>query len=178
MHYVYVLGSLKDNGFYIGYSANLRKRFSEHLTGGSFATSHRGPWQLIYYEAYLKQADALGRERYLQEWCGKALPQSSAKALPLPLPPTFYAKAAQLKARGEALRDNARAESARNGSEESAGLIIEENANAQRTTRPTPNAKPCSRDRPSGHDVCGHTRTRSVITPARARWRCARVCPS
>jgi four helix bundle protein len=38
-------------------------RFSEHVTGGSFATSHRGPWQLIYYEAYLNQADALGRER-------------------------------------------------------------------------------------------------------------------
>jgi putative endonuclease len=31
-----------------------------------FATSHRGPWQLIYYEAYLNQADALGRERYLK----------------------------------------------------------------------------------------------------------------
>src|SRR6266446_2553158 len=35
MHYVYVLRSLKDSGFYIGYSANLRKRFSEHVTGGS-----------------------------------------------------------------------------------------------------------------------------------------------
>ena len=71
MHYVYVLRSLKDNGFYIGYSANLRKRFSEHVTGGSFATSHRGPWQLIYYEAYLNQADALGRERYLKSGAGR-----------------------------------------------------------------------------------------------------------
>src|SRR5512132_2007232 len=70
MHYVYVLRSLKDNGFYIGYSANLRKRFSEHVTGGSFATSHRGPWRLIYYEAYLNQADALGRERYLKSGAG------------------------------------------------------------------------------------------------------------
>jgi len=71
IHYVYVLRSLKDNGFYIGYSANLRKRFSEHVTGGSFATSHRGPWQLIYYEAYLNQADALGRERYLKSGAGR-----------------------------------------------------------------------------------------------------------
>jgi putative endonuclease len=70
MQYVYVLRSLKDNGFYIGYSANLRKRFSEHVTGGSFATSHRGPWQLIYYEAYLNQANALGRERYLKSGAG------------------------------------------------------------------------------------------------------------
>jgi putative endonuclease len=60
MHYVYVLRSLKDRGFYIGYSANFRKRFN--VSGGSFATSHRGPWQLIYYEGYLNQADALGRE--------------------------------------------------------------------------------------------------------------------
>jgi putative endonuclease len=70
MHYVYVLRSLKDNGFYIGYSANLRKRFSEHVTGGSFATCHRGPWQLIY-EAYLNQADALGREQYLKSGAGR-----------------------------------------------------------------------------------------------------------
>ena len=63
MHFVYVLRALKDSGFYIGYSANLRKRFSEHVSGGSFGTSRRGPWQLIYYEAYLNQADVLGRER-------------------------------------------------------------------------------------------------------------------
>jgi putative endonuclease len=71
MHYVYVLRSTNDNGFYIGYSANLRKRFSEHVTGGSFATSHRGPWKLIYYEAYVEQRDALGREKYLKSGSGR-----------------------------------------------------------------------------------------------------------
>jgi putative endonuclease len=71
MHYVYVLRSGKDAGFYIGYSANLRKRVNEHLTGRSFATSSRRPWRLIYYEAYLNQADALGRERYLKSGSGR-----------------------------------------------------------------------------------------------------------
>ena len=71
MHYVYVLRSVSDHGLYIGYSANLRKRFSQHITGESFATSHRGPWQLIYYEAYLNQADALGREGYLKSGAGR-----------------------------------------------------------------------------------------------------------
>jgi putative endonuclease len=71
MHYVYVLRSTTDDGFYIGYSANLRKRFSEHVIGGSFATSHRGPWKLIYYEAYLERDDALGRERYLKSGSGR-----------------------------------------------------------------------------------------------------------
>jgi putative endonuclease len=60
--YVYVLRSVKDGGFYIGYSANLRKRFEQHAKGVSLATSYRGPWKLIYYEAYLNQHDSLGRE--------------------------------------------------------------------------------------------------------------------
>jgi predicted GIY-YIG superfamily endonuclease len=50
MHYVYVLRSTSDDGFYIGYSANLRKRFEQHAKGDAFATSYRGPWKLIYYE--------------------------------------------------------------------------------------------------------------------------------
>ena len=71
MHYVYVLRSTSDNGFYIGYSENLQKRFQQHAQGDSFATSYRGPWKLIYYEAYLEQADALGRERYLKSGSGR-----------------------------------------------------------------------------------------------------------
>jgi putative endonuclease len=71
MHYVYVLRSGKDGGFYIGYSANLRKRVGEHATGESFATSYRGPWKLIYYEAYVEREDALGRERYLKSGSGR-----------------------------------------------------------------------------------------------------------
>jgi putative endonuclease len=71
MHYVYVLRSISDDGLYIGYSANLKKRFQQHAQGDSFATSYRGPWKLIYYEAYLNQADALGRERYLKSGAGR-----------------------------------------------------------------------------------------------------------
>jgi putative endonuclease len=81
MHYVYVLRSLTDDGFYIGYTANLRKRFEQHLKGNSFTTSYRGPWELIYYEAYIEQADALGRERYLKRSAGRRFFESSAKAL-------------------------------------------------------------------------------------------------
>ena len=29
------------------------------------------PWKLIYYEAYLEQSDALGRERYLKSGAGR-----------------------------------------------------------------------------------------------------------
>jgi putative endonuclease len=71
LYYVYVLRSLKDGGFYIGYSTNLRKRFEQHVQGDSLATSHCDPWNLIYYEAYIEQADAIGRERYLKSGAGR-----------------------------------------------------------------------------------------------------------
>jgi predicted GIY-YIG superfamily endonuclease len=43
MHYVYVLRSISDGGFYIGYSANLRRRVAQHIEGAALATSYRGP---------------------------------------------------------------------------------------------------------------------------------------
>ena len=71
MHYVYVMRSISDDGLYIGYSANLRRRLAQHNKGAALATSHRGPWKLIYYEAYLEQVDALGREKYLKSGAGR-----------------------------------------------------------------------------------------------------------
>jgi len=79
MHYVYLLRSFRDGGFYIGYSSNLRRRLREHVEGNSFATSHRGPWKLVYYEAYLEQADALGREKYLKSGAGRRFLQLQLK---------------------------------------------------------------------------------------------------
>ena len=71
MFYVYVLHSVKDNGLYIGYSTDLRRRLTSHRSGDAFATSCRGPWKLIYYEAYTQEADALGREKYLKSGSGR-----------------------------------------------------------------------------------------------------------
>jgi putative endonuclease len=68
---VYVLQSESDAGFYIGFSTNLRARLRQHQKGESFATARRGPWKLIYYEAYLNREDALGRERYLKSGSGR-----------------------------------------------------------------------------------------------------------
>ena len=71
MFYVYVLQSESDDGLYIGYSTDLRRRLAEHRQGLAFATAFRGPWRLIYYEAYLDVQDALGRERYLKSGGGR-----------------------------------------------------------------------------------------------------------
>ena len=71
MHYVYVLQSESDTGLYIGFSVNLRRRFAQHEAGESRATAHRGPWRLIYYEAYIERTDALGREEFLKSGAGR-----------------------------------------------------------------------------------------------------------
>ncbi|MCP5534669.1 MAG: GIY-YIG nuclease family protein [Akkermansiaceae bacterium] len=71
MYYVYVLQSGNDHGLYIGYTSDLRRRRNEHEQGLSKSTKGRRPLDLIYYEAYLDQSDALGRERFLKSGAGR-----------------------------------------------------------------------------------------------------------
>lgn len=68
MFYVYLLRSIKDDGFYIGYSSDLRLRFKEHCDGEVKSTKHRRPVELIYYEAYFERELAEGRERKLKQF--------------------------------------------------------------------------------------------------------------
>jgi putative endonuclease len=70
-HYVYILRSLKDNKFYVGYTVDLRKRFKEHQEGIVASTKSRTPFELIFYEAYRNNYDAMGREKYLKTSKGK-----------------------------------------------------------------------------------------------------------
>ncbi|MBI5123082.1 GIY-YIG nuclease family protein [Candidatus Roizmanbacteria bacterium] len=70
-YYVYILQSLKNKSFYIGYIADLKKRFEEHNSGESKATKPFIPYQLIFYEAFLNRVDAKNREIYLKGGYGK-----------------------------------------------------------------------------------------------------------
>ena len=79
MFYVYMLHSVSDAGLDIGYSTDLRRRLSEHKGGASRATSYRGPWKLIYYEAYMEEADAVGRECYLKNGGGRKFLRSQLR---------------------------------------------------------------------------------------------------
>jgi putative endonuclease len=71
MFYVYVLQSASDAGLYLGFMTDLRRRMKEHQAGKFFETSYRGPRRLIYYEADLEEADALGREEFLKSGGGR-----------------------------------------------------------------------------------------------------------
>ncbi len=70
-HYVYILRSLKDGLFYIGYSEDLKNRVYDHNTGKNISTKNRRPLELIFYEAFLNKADALRRESYFKTTKGK-----------------------------------------------------------------------------------------------------------
>jgi putative endonuclease len=70
MYYVYLLMSQQDQGFYIGYTTDIRRRFQEHQNGEALVTKHRRPLDLIYYEAYLDKRDAVGREKFLKSGSG------------------------------------------------------------------------------------------------------------
>jgi len=71
MYYIYVLQSLKDKNFYVGYTNNLKKRKTEHDKGLVYSTKNRRPLDLVYYEACLNQQDATHREKYLKSSWGK-----------------------------------------------------------------------------------------------------------
>lgn len=58
MFYCYLLESLIDKSWYIGYSENLRNRFKSHNKGENKATKYKKPWKLIYYESYADKLDA------------------------------------------------------------------------------------------------------------------------
>ena len=71
MYYTYVLKSEKDGNFYVGYTKELKLRFEQHKKGCVESTKDRLPLRLIYYEACIKQEDALHRERYLKTYHGR-----------------------------------------------------------------------------------------------------------
>jgi len=71
MFYVYILLSLKDRKFCIGYSNNLKRRYKEHKLGKVLSTKNRRPLKLVCYEAYLIKMEAIRREKFLKSNDGK-----------------------------------------------------------------------------------------------------------
>jgi len=70
-YYIYVLQSLKDGRFYVGYAKDLKLRFEQHRLGRVVSTRNRRPLKLIYYEACLTEDDARRREKSLKSFRGK-----------------------------------------------------------------------------------------------------------
>jgi putative endonuclease len=67
MHYLYILQSLKDSGYYIGISDNPEIRLLEHNQGKTKSIKSRVPFELKYKEAYTAKTDARKREILLKK---------------------------------------------------------------------------------------------------------------
>ena len=66
MNYVYLLYSPSLDQFYLGSTADLKRRLLEHRTGRVRSTRKTNDWMVAYYEAYLTEQDARDRERALK----------------------------------------------------------------------------------------------------------------
>jgi putative endonuclease len=71
MYYVYLIECQQDKSWYIGYTADLKRRIKDHQNGyGCNTTAKKKDWKLIYYEAYIDKRDAVGREGFLKSGSG------------------------------------------------------------------------------------------------------------
>lgn len=66
--------------FYIDYTKDLRKRFSQHNKGESFYTKKYMPWKLVYYEAYSSLELVKKREAKLKNH-GKGLSELKKRVI-------------------------------------------------------------------------------------------------
>lgn len=81
MHYVYVIKN-ENKEFYVGFSNDLRRRFTEHNSEDNSGYTRSGkPWSLLYYEAYAFEKLARLREKKLKHH-GNALRELKKRILP------------------------------------------------------------------------------------------------
>ena len=72
MFYVYIL-FMSNRQLYTGFTADLRRRLSEHKNGAVESTRNKRLLELIHYEVYAAESDARRRERFLKTTEGKRL---------------------------------------------------------------------------------------------------------
>lgn len=71
MHYVYIL-KLSNNTYYVGQTANLKKRVKDHNSGNTPHTRKFKPVELAFYCAFKDKKKALDFEKYLKSGSGIA----------------------------------------------------------------------------------------------------------
>ncbi|MBI3115681.1 MAG: GIY-YIG nuclease family protein [Candidatus Kerfeldbacteria bacterium] len=67
---VYILQSTKTKRYYTGVTSDLGKRLQRHNTGRNTSTRGRGPWKIVYQEAFETKSQALKRERQIKRYKG------------------------------------------------------------------------------------------------------------
>jgi putative endonuclease len=73
---IYVLESLRNGRFYIGFSSDVEARLNSHNAGPVKATRSLRPWKLVYTEACVDATAARQRERKLKSMKSRVCIQS------------------------------------------------------------------------------------------------------
>lgn len=72
MYFVYILQSIKDDSYYTGVTADVEERLKEHNEGSTKSTSHKKPFNLIWFCGFLDKKKAYDFEKYLKAGSGMA----------------------------------------------------------------------------------------------------------
>src|SRR2546430_16574487 len=83
MWYVYIIRSISSpEKEYIGATADLKQRMSDHNAGKSTHTAKFKPWKLVWYCAFPDKFKALAFEKYLKSHSGRAFAKKTPLAAP------------------------------------------------------------------------------------------------
>ena len=71
MYFAYVLKSDKHEYFYKGHCQDLQKRIKQHNAGMTASLRPYLPFNLVYFEEFHTEAEAIKREKYFKSAAGR-----------------------------------------------------------------------------------------------------------
>lgn len=75
MYYVYIMKSLIDKTHYVGLTASVERRFTEHNRGKNLSTKAKKPWKLIHVEVVEERKEARILEKFFKNGYGREIIQ-------------------------------------------------------------------------------------------------------
>ena len=70
MYYTYIIRSLSNGKYYIGYTSDLKQRLFEHNQNKTKSLRNRGPFEFVYFEGYQDKTEARKRELQIKSYKG------------------------------------------------------------------------------------------------------------
>ncbi len=71
MYFAYVLKSIQHDYFYKGHCNDLQKRLQQHNSGMTESIRPYIPFQIIYFEEFVTEKEAIQREKYFKTSAGR-----------------------------------------------------------------------------------------------------------
>jgi putative endonuclease len=71
MYYAYILKSIEHDYLYKGHCQDLEKRLAQHNSGMTVSIKPYIPFQIIYFEEFQTEQEAISREKYFKSAAGR-----------------------------------------------------------------------------------------------------------